>query len=295
MSQPNENDPGQRAATSAEEPGMRRLIRRGGTGPLPWLLALDLDGTLVGDAEALAALNHALAPARPRVRLAYVTGRRLDSALGLITRDRLLLPDVLITSVGTAIARGPAWSPDPTWESRIRPGWDADAIDAAARAVPGLRLQPAEALSPYKRSFYLTTAAPDGGAADPDGAMSEGNQAIAPIAALSKHLAHLGIPARLVFSSNRDLDVIPAVAGKGAAVQFVAEQLGIALARVVACGDSGNDTDMLAVAGKAALVANAHPDLVAVAPPGAYQATRPFAAGVHEALIQFGVLAGALA
>lgn len=241
--------------------------------PARALIATDLDGTLVGDREALARLNLDLAGARDRIALVYVTGRVLASTLALIEAEGLLRPDAIVAGVGTAIHLGPRWELDPAWARRMAHDWDAAAVDAAAARLPALAPQPAEALGPFKRSFWVRPEA-----ARP--AMS----------ALARDLRGRGARARMIYSSDRDLDVVPIRGGKGGATLYAAALLGVPSERVVACGDSGNDVDLLAVGAYAAVVANAGQDLVRHAPGHAYRASAPFAGGVHEALRHFGVV-----
>lgn len=241
--------------------------------PARAMLATDLDGTLVGDRAALARLNQDLARARGDLALVYVTGRVLASAQALIEAEALLRPDAIVAAVGTTFHLAPAWAEDPAWARRMAVGWDAAAVDAAAAALPALVPQPAAVLGPFKRSFWV---APDA--------------VRAAVSALAHALARRGARARFVYSSDRDLDVLPIRGGKGVATLYAAARLGVAPERVVACGDSGNDVDLLGVGGQAALVANAGADLVRHAPRGAYLARAPYAGGVHEALRHFGVV-----
>jgi len=61
------------------------------------------------------------------------------------------------------------------------------------------------------------------------------------------------------------VEVSPAGVNKAAALAELCDELGIEAAEVVAFGDHLNDVPMLAWAGRAVAVENAHPDLVAVA------------------------------
>ena len=244
-----------------------------GRRPFDFLIATDLDGTLVGDPEALARLNRDLTRVRHRVALAYVTGRVLRSTLALIEAEGLLRPDAIIAGVGTTIHAGPRWASDAAWERRMRHGWREADVDAAAAAVPSLARQPEDAQGPFKRSFWV-----------PPG------EARRAIGLLSRELRARGVLARLIYSSDRDLDVLPLRGGKGPASIYLAGRLGVRPDYVIACGDSGNDVDLLAAGGSSAVVANALPELLQRAPAHAYFADAPFAGGVHEALRHYGVV-----
>lgn len=237
------------------------------------MIATDLDGTLVGDPEALARLNVDLARIRGRVALVYVTGRVLDSTLGLIASEGLLTPDAIIAGVGTTIHLAPDWRRDVAWERRVGREWNADRVEAVAGFFGSLRRQPQEAQGPFKRSYWLS--------ADVAGAT---------MAELGRALRHQRVRARLIYSSERDLDVIPFRGGKGPATIYLAARLGVKPERVIACGDSGNDADLIAAGGDSAIVGNALPELVRVAPAHAYLAGATHAGGVHEALRHFGVV-----
>jgi hydroxymethylpyrimidine pyrophosphatase-like HAD family hydrolase len=58
---------------------------------------------------------------------------------------------------------------------------------------------------------------------------------------------------------------LPAEASKGSSVARLARDLGIEREQVMAIGDSGNDTSMVAWAGLGVAVSNASPDVKAVA------------------------------
>lgn len=81
----------------------------------PFLLATDLDHTLVGDKSAWLNLFTFFEAEKFSPALVYVTGRHLVSALDLIKSEQLPHPDILITDVGTAIYHAPDWREDTEW------------------------------------------------------------------------------------------------------------------------------------------------------------------------------------
>jgi sucrose-6F-phosphate phosphohydrolase len=232
------------------------------------LLATDLDGTLVGDRAALEALCGVLAPWRGTWRLAYVTGRSLASAQELARLEGLPDPDAWITDVGTAICDANG-RPDLRWAAALRTGWDRERVVRVAGAWPGVRPQPPACQGPYKVSFYV----------DPAAATT--------LPALAATLAGAGQPTRLVYSSGRDLDLLPPRAGKGAALAYLARRWGLASSQVMACGDSGNDLDMLAHGGPAVAVGNSQAELLSRLPGDVYRARGSYAAGILEALLHY--------
>ena len=64
---------------------------------------------------------------------------------------------------------------------------------------------------------------------------------------IHKTLDDIGIAHVVCYSSSVDLDVIPARAGKGKAVDYVRKKLGIDKKHVLAAGDSGNDKELLSM------------------------------------------------
>lgn len=239
----------------------------------PLLLATDLDGTLVGAPEPLSRLNMELRRHRDRIHLVYVTGRSLPSVLDLIAARNLLVPRYIVAGVGTAIYRGPAWEPDALWSRRLGRNWSAERVRASASFVPTLTPQPPDCQAPFKCSYFLPA--------------EHADQAIV---ALQHTLRLQRVSARLVYSSGRDLDILPMGAGKGRALHYLVDRLGVPMSRVLTCGDSGNDRDMLSLGGPAAVMANAQMELLAPLPFGAYLCQASFAGGILEAMAYFGWL-----
>lgn len=229
------------------------------------LLASDLDDTLLGDGASLALLLEHLSHRRGHLGLVYATGRGLASVERLVAAG-LPRPDALVAEVGAAVHWPDDWSRDAAWSWHLDQGWDPRRVRRAARAA-GLVPQPDAHQSYFKCSY-------DMGPGDP-------------VPGLTAALAAERATGRIVTTAGRHLDVLPARAGKGRAVGYVARRLGVPLERVLTVGDSGNDRDLLAHGGPAALVGNALPELVAAAPAGAYRARGRHAAGVLEALEHF--------
>ena len=134
----------------------------------------------------------------------------------------------------------------------------------ALAGTPGLEDQPDEFQSAHKVSYYYRGA-------------SEGR-----VARLARAVADAGIPARVVYSSDRDLDVLPAAADKGNAAKFLAAHLGVPFRRVIVAGDSGNDAAMFAGEFRGVVVANARDELKSLRHPHLYRANGRCAAGVLE-------------
>lgn len=237
----------------------------------PFLMAVDLDGTMLGDAVALRQLNARLRRRRPF--LAYVTGRTLSSAMALLASSELLAPDYLACDVGGSIRYAPAWDTDRFWHRKLSRGWNASRVWALCRVFPQLTPQPCSHQAEHKVSFHLPEAS---------------STSVLP--QLRDELRRQRVAARCVYSSGRDLDILPARSGKDRAVAYLAGRLGFEPDQVFVCGDSGNDRDMLNAGFCAAAVANAQPELQAGLAPDVYRCRAAHAAGVEEALRHFGFL-----
>ena len=239
-----------------------------------WLLISDVDGTLLPpathpDPAPLRAFAAFYEDRRARGELGLVlsSGRFAASVLDSVRTTDLPVPDAVIGGVGTEIylRDGGGEFPEPlaAWPATFA-GWDAAAVGTALTGVPRLEDQPAEFQSDYKRSYYLRDAAPD------------------ELAAVERRLEEAGVAARVVYSSARDLDVLPAGADKGNAAVFLANWFGVPGDRVIVAGDSGNDAAMFRDAFRGVAVANSLPELLSLDHPHLHRAAGAAAAGVLE-------------
>jgi len=212
------------------------------------LFSTDIDGTIYDGSDSLARFRDYWSrwdsgPERPF--LVYNTGRSLDDTLTLIETENLPRPDYLICGVGTVIHRHEGDLLD-AWHDELAREWDYDVVHAAAGEHSPARPQPEECQNPFKSSWWWEDA--DTAAIDD----------------LLARISESGIRAQAVYSSNRDLDFLPASANKGNAVAWLADRIGVPLNDVVVAGDSGNDASMYRVPGvRGIVVANAEPELVA--------------------------------
>jgi sucrose-6-phosphatase len=239
------------------------------------LLITDLDNTLVGNLEALNLLNDRLIEAKQQqaLLLVYSTGRSLTSYRHLCTTTPLLVPDILITAVGTEIYKSAQEPPDTQWSAKLQQNWDKALVGQIASRSKALKPQPDSEQRPFKVSYFLEAA-------------------IAPqvMTELSEALSAQGLSCQLIYSGSKDLDILPQNADKGKAMQFVQAQYEIGDAHTVACGDSGNDIALFGN-NKGIIVGNAQPELLnwhAQNPAShRYLATAHYAAGILEGLAHF--------
>jgi sucrose-phosphate synthase len=187
----------------------------------------DIDNTLLGNREGHEALVDWLRNNSGYNIFGIATGRPLESAVDILRKNRIPIPDVLITSVGSEIHYGVRCIPDVGWSNHIRHLWRREYLLEAMKEIPGLKLQAAENQREFKISYIV----------DP-----KKMPALDEIHALLRK-EHLH--AQLIYSHGEFLDLLPIRASKGHAIRYLSYKWGLPLANFLVSGDSGNDIEML--------------------------------------------------
>ena len=240
--------------------------------PRPFILASDIDNTLTGDRAALEAF--ARWQARDALHtFTIATGRSLHGAIEVLRDWNAPRPDVMITSVGSEIyyAREGDWNlvTDEHWLRYIDHGWDWARTYEAAMRFGGLTPQAPQEQRRFKVSFF---------ARDRGGFVE----------ALRAHLLAAGLQVNVIYSHGEFLDILPARASKGHALEYLRARLRLTPGTTIAAGDSGNDELLLRAASHPVLVANYSAELDAVARlDRTYVASFPHAAGVLEGIAAY--------
>jgi len=211
---------------------------------MKFLLVTDLDNTLVGDDEATQILNQFLQSKRSQICLVYATGRSHDSTNELIAQKQLLAPDYLIAGVGSEIYQDGALDLDLAED--LSQGWDKMALASLAQQFSQLKSQSPKEQNPWKISYSLEPAAENSST----------------VQALQQKLTESGLPAQIIFSSNRALDILPQTSNKGNAITYLQKRLQIPSEATLVCGDSGNDISMFEQDVRGVIVANALSELL---------------------------------
>ncbi|MBE9096667.1 sucrose-phosphate phosphatase [Tychonema sp. LEGE 07203] len=212
---------------------------------MKFLLVTDLDNTLVGDDEATQVFNQRLQSMRSQICLVYATGRSQASTCELIAQKQLLAPDYLIAGVGSEIYQD--GTQDLDWAEYLSQDWDKIAIASLAQQFKKLKPQPPQTQNPWKISYCLEPSA-------------ENNSIIQE---LQQTLTASGLAGQIIFSSNRDVDILPKTSNKGNALTYLQKRLQIPSELTLVCGDSGNDISMFEQDVRGVIVANAMSELLA--------------------------------
>ncbi len=200
----------------------------------------DLDQSLIGHAEGLKQFTEVIRQNRKRLTFGIVTGRRLDSALTVMRKNSIPVPDVLITSLGTQIYYGRQLISDDFWADHINYLWQPVTVRKALQEILGLVPQSKSEQSRYKIAFhYDPTIAP-------------------PVEEIIALLRTKDLTVNVIYSFGQYLDIVPARASKGQALRYVAQRWDIPLEHILVAGGSGADEDMMRGNTLAVVVANRH-------------------------------------
>ena len=240
---------------------------------VPFLLAADLDGTLLSDETGEAWLKAFALKYTSAFHLVYVTGRYRFSVLQLVDAGRLPRPDFICHDVGTEIfdLNDPENILGQKYAAQVTPDWDLEAIYARG-----------EGIGVWRQDF------PDGQPRFQAGFFWDGNPETleAFYARMGDHDNYCIYP-----SYGEYIDVLPAHIGKGNAVRFLQKELGVDASQVVVAGDAGNDRQMFETGFKGIVPVNALDELKAVASqPWHYHSPLPAARGVLDGLRHFGFI-----
>jgi len=224
------------------------------------LICTDLDRTLLPNGKqpespgARAAFTRLVS--RPEVTLAYVSGRHRELVQNAIRDYELPLPDWVIGDVGTTIyqVRAGVWLHWSEWEQNVSKDWrglTASDLRPLFSDLQSLRLQEESKQNRYKLSYYLPLP----------------TDILALKKEMSRRLNLARMAASLIYSVDKSsstalLDVLPALATKLHAVEFLMQKQGFDYTNTVFAGDSGNDLPVLTSALPSVLVANADCDVV---------------------------------
>lgn len=234
-------------------------------------ICTDLDRTLLPNGtqpespEARARFTQLVS--RPEVTLAYVSGRNLPLVQEAIAEYQLPIPDWIVGDVGSTIYRfeDGQWCYWQDWEdiiSRDWQGWSANELQSLIQSsiqslsidLTNLTIQEPQKQNRFKLSYYLP--------------LDVDYQSLQKC--IDLRLRANNIAASLIYSVDEAaaiglLDILPAIATKLHAIEFLMQYQGLQQSNTIFAGDSGNDLPVLISDIPAVLVANAHPQVIAQA------------------------------
>ncbi|CAN5230827.1 HAD family hydrolase [soil metagenome] len=231
------------------------------------LLISDVDDTMLGDDAALERFVSFHGSVGIPVTIVYASGRFFESLSHDVRTTPLPVPAVVIGGVGSEIRTYPGGEPDGIWIERISQNWSAARVRSVLEGEPGMQMQPEADQSDYKVSAYLHDATQE------------------QLDHLKARLEEAALETSLIYSSARDLDVLPGGVDKGTAAAFVAGRLGFGRDRVLVAGNSGNDAKLFQHGFYGIVVGNADDDLkVLAAGPRDYHSPKSHADGVRDGI-----------
>lgn len=231
-----------------------------------YLVISDLDGTLLGDDKALDEVAQWHSEHRQQVKFVYNSGRLVGSMRESIESTALPQPAAIIGGVGTQIFDPKTDRSIEDWPLRST-RWQPTQLCSVISDHAALELQPREFLAKHKISCYFRNATPKD------------------LANLSEQLCQAnGGRVEMIYSSQRDLDILPSGVNKGTAAAFLAKRWSYPADRVIVCGDTGNDRAMFEQGFRGIVVGNALRELKSLNSERVYHAQRDCAGGVLEGL-----------
>ncbi|MEU2360392.1 HAD-IIB family hydrolase [Streptomyces noursei] len=205
------------------------------------VLVTDLDGTLLGgDRAARQRLRRAL-DRHPEITVVFATGRGLPSIRTRLARDPLLpRPRWIIADVGASVIDAAGMAHVDALEAELRTGWPgAERVRAALRPFTALVHQDGVPQD-GRCSFFLA----------PEHLSPE----------ITAAVARLGCS--WTYSAGRFFDVLPPHAGKGQALQRLADKLQWPASGLLVAGDSLNDLSLFQLGAHGVIMGNAEPALL---------------------------------
>ena len=239
----------------------------------PFLLAADIDGTLLGDEEGERLLFDLVSGHPSGIILAVISGRTLASIGELVDQKHLPRPRFIAGSVGTELRvfDDPASVLPAKYHGRVRSGWDLETVYRLGEGEGIQRQEFSDGQPPFHAGFYW------------DGRPET-------LAAFRGRLSALG-NCHILPSYDHYIDVLPDGVGKGEVACFLQAELGLDKERVVVAGDSGNDREMFETGFGGIVPVNSLDELKkAASKPGHYHSPQPAARGVIDGLVHFGLI-----
>jgi sucrose-phosphate synthase len=228
----------------------------------------DLDQNLLGNPAGLKQFIEVVRKNRKCATFGIATGRRLDSALSILKKYAIPMPDVLISSLGTKIHYSQELTEDDFWGEHIDHLWQPKKVRRVMSQLPGIKPQAKQEQSFFKIAYHY-------------------DEKKAPSVDEINTLLHKEeLTCSVVHAFGQYLDILPSRASKGQALRYVAQRWEIPLEHILVAGGSGADEDMMRGNTLAVVVANRHHEELShmVDVDRIYFASQSHALGILEAI-----------
>lgn len=230
------------------------------------LLATDLDGTFLGGKTIDKLRLYRLIREEEGIRLAFVTGRGMESVLHLLDDSIIPNPDFIICDVGATILNGRTLEPIQPIQSQIEKKWPGTlAIRRKLRKIQGLGFQKV----PQQRrcSYYF-----------------DENTDITKVKEIAAEYN-----CDVLLSAGRYLDILPGGVNKGSTLIQLVKMLDMDPDQVLVAGDTLNDLSLYETGYKGVVVGKAEEALSTATKdiPTVFHASVPGAGGIMESFSHF--------
>lgn len=229
-----------------------------------YLIITDIDNTLIGGDKELDNFLNWFSENNNQFGLAVATGRNIDSARNVLKEQKIPVPEIFITSVGTEVYYqydGELW-PDKYWENYLNEKWNPQQIKEILSEFDFLEDQ--EDQRKFKISYYIKNASKE------------------KIGRIHKALKSTKLRYKLILTENYLLDILPYRSSKYKAIIHIAKKWRLNMDKILVSGDSGNDREMLRKIKNAVVVANHQNELKNLS--GAYFSKKQFAEAILDGL-----------
>jgi sucrose-phosphate synthase len=191
-------------------------------------MIFDIDDTLLGNKDAAERIKKVIEENNDKIGFGVATGRTIKSARDVLKENNFVLPDLIISSVGSEIyyRDHEDYILSTGWKAHISQGWKREQIFNALSQFDFLEYQEEDTQRDFKVSYYI------------DNAENNYKKVV-------DWLVKNKVKANCILSHKNYLDILPARASKGRAVRYIAYRWNINHNNILVAGDSGNDEDML--------------------------------------------------
>jgi sucrose-phosphate synthase len=237
------------------------------------MIITDIDNTLLGGGNNnLKKLMDMLEKSRDFIGFGVATGRIFESALDILKTHGIMVPDIIISAVGSQINYGKFLHHDKGWETHIARNWNRELIVERLKEIDYIQPQPDDVQQPCKISYT----------------MAPGKDRLAK---LHHVLTRNRCLYTLVYSQKKYLDILPYRASKGKAIRYLSYKWEIPLKKFLICGDSGNDEEMLRGETLGVVVGNYSPELEKLKSlRNIYFSKNTFSKGIIEGILHYNFL-----